>query len=114
MSYKYMFTATIYQRHSKLATNIIHGRCILLLYLYVVSVGHCDDENELEIYSIVYSLYGLVWFDSFYTRASTITAIYRRSVIDSSPHRPTNEPRFTASGLPWRSPNTVLTEVDVS
>jgi len=48
-------------------------------------------------------------FDSFYVRVSTMTAIW--TVGHRLRSTPTNGQRFTALGLPWRSPLQVLAEM---
>jgi len=50
--------------------------------------------------------------DLFNVRVRTITAIW--IIGDRFKSTPTNETRFTAPGLPWRSPIRVLSEVEVS
>jgi len=56
--------------------------------------------------NIVFIKLGLVWFDSFYFRVSTITAI--KSISHKFESTLTDGTRFTAAGLPWWSPIQVL------
>jgi len=73
-------------------------------------VPHLPVVTSLLIY------FHILWwefnFDSFYVRVSTMTAI--KTVGHRLRSTPTNGHRFTALGLPWRSPVQVLTEVNIA
>jgi hypothetical protein len=83
------------------------GERVLNALKFIDYIVGRTEENGVGVVKTI-----LVWFDSFYVRVSTKTAIW--TVGHRFKSTPTNGPRLTALCLPWWSPIQLLTEADVA